>query len=376
VENKVPSPTYCARGAQLAALVATFSVAGGAAAAEATRFKLGTFEKDGRRFVGVVVGDALVIDLPAANGGSPNDMKELIVQYDQGLRQKIIGLVERAASEPAKAHTFALRDLKVLPPIMYPMTMLNVAVNYVEHGREMASVPAVGTGSNEPGKALPGTQSAPGIWERRADDPRWNPYMFLKAPSAIVGDGATVRLPVGRTQIDWECELALVMGKTASRVSSADASSYIFGYTIQNDVSDRGGRGDSRSGSDWLIGKSHDTFAPMGPFIVPKEFVAAPGNLAIRFTLNGQTMQESSTSAMIHDVFEQVQYASNILTLRPGDVIATGTPPGVGSGRKPPIFLKDGDKMACTVSARCATTCPSSLAVNYRPRFAQGDTWN
>ena len=159
---------------------------------------------------------------------------------------------------------------------------------------------------------------------------------------------AAKAVAVGRTQIDWECELAVVIGKTAARVSSAAASGYIFGYTIENDVSDRGGRGDSRSGSDWLIGKSHDTFAPLGPFIVPKEFVSDPRNIGIRFTLNGETMQQGSTAAMIHDVFEQVQYASHILTLHPGDVIATGTPPGVGSGRKPPIFLKAGDKMACT----------------------------
>jgi len=329
------------------AAIATLAVAGSAAAADSPQFKLGTFEKDGRRFVGIVVRDSHVIDLPAANNGRPHDMKELIAQYDQGLRRKIVELVAAEAGG-AKANVLELKALKVLPPIMYPTTMLNTAVNYVEHGREMAGSPSISPPGNEPGAALPGTVSAPGIWERRADDRRWNPYMFLKAPSAVIADGESVRLPVGRTQIDWECELAVVIGKTAARVSSADAANSIFGYTIENDVSDRGGRGDSRSGSDWLIGKSHDTFAPLGPFIVPKEFVADPRNLSIRFTLNGETMQQGSTAAMIHDVFEQVQYASNILTLRPGDVLATGTPPGVGSGRKPPIFLKDGDKMACT----------------------------
>ena len=111
----------------------------------------------------------------------------------------------------------------------------------------------------------------------------------------------------------------------------AQASDVIFGYTIENDVSDRGGRGDDRYGSDWLIGKSHDTFAPMGPFIVPKEFAGDPRKLDVKFMLNGQLMQDASTSLMIHDVFEQVSYASNILTLRPGDVIATGSPAGVGS---------------------------------------------
>ena len=124
--------------------------------------------------------------------------------------------------------------------------------------------------------------------------------------------------------------------------------SHIFGYTLQNDVSDRGGRGDSRMGSDWLIGKSHDTFAPLGPFIVPKEFVPDPRKLQVRFTLNGELMQDGNTSLMIHDVFELTAYGSNILTLRPGDVIGTGTLAGVGSARTPPIYLKAGDRSVCT----------------------------
>ena len=128
----------------------------------------------------------------------------------------------------------------------------------------------------------------------------------------------------------------------------ARARDYIFGYTIENDVSDRGGRGDTRHGNDWLIAKSHDTFAPMGPFIVPKEFVADPQRLKVTFTLNGQVMQDANTSLMIHNVFEQVSYASHIMTLRPGDVIATGSPAGVGSARTPPIFLKAGDLSECT----------------------------
>ena len=129
------------------------------------------------------------------------------------------------------------------------------------------------------------------------------------------------------------------------------------------DVSDRDGRGDSRYGSDWLIGKSHDTFAPigpfitpkefvpnphMGPFITPKEFVPNPQKLAVKFTLNGKLMQDADTSLMIHDVFELVSYGSNIMTLRPGDIVATGTPSGVGSARQPPIYLKPGDRTVCT----------------------------
>jgi 2-keto-4-pentenoate hydratase/2-oxohepta-3-ene-1,7-dioic acid hydratase in catechol pathway len=244
-----------------------------------------------------------------------------------------------------------LSALKILPPIIHPTTMLNVAVNYREHDIEMARVrPGQNTqGAPTAGAALPGTQSAPGIWERKADDTRWNPYMFLKSAGAIVAEGENVKLPPGRTQVEWECELGVVIGKPASRVREANALDYVFGYTLENDMSDRGGRGDTRfSGSDWLVTKSHDTFAPMGPFITPKEFVKDVGNLGMTFVLNGETLQTGTTAQMIHSVPEQIVYASNIITLRPGDVIATGTPPGVGSARNPPILLKAGDKMACS----------------------------
>ena len=120
---------------------------------------------------------------------------------------------------------------------------------------------------------------------------------------------------------------AVVIGRTASRVPIARAADYVFGYTLENDISDRGGRGDTRYGSDWLVTKNHDTFAPMGPFITPKEFVETVQQLAIRFSLNGKVLQEGNTSQMIHNVDELVHYATNVLTLRPGDVIATGHDP-------------------------------------------------
>jgi 2-keto-4-pentenoate hydratase/2-oxohepta-3-ene-1,7-dioic acid hydratase in catechol pathway len=173
--------------------------------------------------------------------------------------------------------------------------------------------------------------------------------MFLKSAGAIVAEGENVKLPPSRTQIEWECELGVVIGKPASHVREADALDYVFGYTLENDMSDRGGRGDTRfSGSDWLITKNHDTFAPLGPFITPKEFVKDVGNLGMTFVLNGETLQTGTTAQMIHSVPEQIVYASNIISLRPGDVIATGTPPGVGSARNPPILLKAGDKMDCS----------------------------
>jgi len=182
--------------------------------------------------------------------------------------------------------------------------------------------------------------------------------MFLKAPAAVTAHGEPIRLPLGRTQVDWECEMGVVIGRQGSRVAAAQSADYIFGYTIENDVSDRGGRGDARYGSDWLIGKSHDTFAPLGPFITPKEFVPDARKMAITVDLNGMRIQEGSTALMIHDVYEQVAYASNILTLRPGDVIATGTPAGVGSARTPPVYLKGGDRIACTYEGIGTLTNP------------------
>ncbi len=307
-------------------------------------FKLGTFELDGRQFVGAVVQDSTVVDLSKANElFMALDMKELIGRYElDGLKQRVYQIVNevdrasRAGDAPVYVHD--LQSLVIRPPIVYPETMLNAAQNYKAHQEEMSS-PA----EREAAETAEPPESIPYIWERKPGDIRHNPYLFPKPRTAIIADGEAIRMAPGRDELDWECELAIVIGRPASRVSIEDANDYIFGYTIENDVSDRAGRGDDRYGSDWLIGKGRDTYAPMGPFIVPKEFTKDPMNLAIKFTLNGQVMQDSNTSYMWHNVYELVHYASNILMLRPGDVIATGSPSGVGAGRNPPVFMKKGD---------------------------------
>ena len=341
------------------ALAAAVLVVGSVSGQNATAFKLGTFELNGKPFVGIVLKDALVIDFAQASAAlktaaskvaMPSEMKDLIARYDAGVRARIGEVIAsikplEGAGRPSYVHD--LKSLKTLPPIMYPTTMLNVAVNYRAHAAEMAGGAPV-AGGPAPGDALAGTTSAPGIWERKPDDKRWNPYMFFKSPTIVIADGEAIRLPVGRTSIDWECELGVVLGRTADHVPIDKAGDYIFGYTLENDVSDRGGRGDTRHGSDWVLGKNHDTFAPMGPFIVPKEFVPNPQNLQVKFTLNGQVMQDANTSLMIHTVNELVSYGSHILTLRPGDVLATGSPAGVGSARNPPIFFKAGDVSVCS----------------------------
>ena len=345
----------------VSALAVVCAIAAALAHAQApTPFKLGTFERNGRPFVGIVLTESTVIDFaaahaairtPASTVAPPNDMKDLIVRYDAGLRARIVDVVRAVQSAGARpAYVYDLASVKTLPPIMYPSNMLNVAVNYREHDLEMAKlreqVPGMGAATS--GAALPNTVSAPGIWERAADDTRWNPYVFMKSPSAVIADGEAIRLPPGRTRVDWECELGVVVGRPATRVPVSQAGGYIFGYTLENDVADRGGRGDARYGSDWVVSKNHDTFAPLGPFITPKEFVADPQKLKIRFVLNGQVMQEADTSFMIHTVYEQIAYVSNIMSLRPGDVIATGTPAGVGSARVPPVYYKPGDRSECS----------------------------
>jgi 2-keto-4-pentenoate hydratase/2-oxohepta-3-ene-1,7-dioic acid hydratase in catechol pathway len=334
-----------------------------------TPFKLGTFERAGRVFVGIVLREAVVIDFaaahkaitPASTVAPPADMKDVIARYDQGLRARILEIVRsvEAAGANRPGYVLDVAAVKILPPIM-PTTMLNVAVNYAEHDREAALLTDQVTTAAPVtlGAALPGTRSAPGIWERAADDKRWNPYMFIKLPSTIIAEGEAIRLPPGRTHVDWECELGVVIGRPASRVPVAQSANYIFGYTIQNDVSDRGGRGDTRYGTDWVIAKNHDTFGPLGPYVTPKEFVRDPQKLTIRFTLNGTVMQEASTAFMIHTVYEQVTYASNIMTLRLGDIIATGTPAGVGSARMPPVYFKPGDRSVCTYEGVGTLTNP------------------
>ena len=309
-------------------------------------YKLGMFRQNDRDFAGVVVGDTMVLDLSRTLGMASPPLKDLIAGWDAAMAGRIAKLVSDAR-RTRPAYAVELSQVKVLPPISNPGVILNAAVNYQEHAAEMKS----GTTVAADAAAVPANVAAgiPGMWTRRPGDTRHNPYFFIKASSAITGDGDPILLPPGRTQIDWECELNVVIGRTASRVSAAKAADYIFGYTLQNDVSDRGGRPDARHGSDWLIGKSHDTFAPLGPFIVPRAFVPDPQSLALTFRLNDNVMQDSNTNRMTHTVFELVEYASHILTLKPGDLISTGSPAGVGTARATPIYFKDGDTSACTI---------------------------
>ena len=179
--------------------------------------------------------------------------------------------------------------------------------------------------------------------ETGADIPE-NPILFMKATSAVVGANDTVMLPRGSTHTDWEVELGVVIGTPCKYVSVEEALDYVAGYFVSNDVSER--HFQTKLAGQWTKGKSCDTFGPIGPWLVTSDEIADPQNLDMGLDLNGQRMQTGNTSTMIFTVAECISHLSQMMTLLPGDVISTGTPPGVGMGIKPePIYLKEGDVM-------------------------------
>jgi len=167
------------------------------------------------------------------------------------------------------------------------------------------------------------------------------PIIFMKATSAIVGPDDTVLIPRGSEKTDWEVELAVIIGTRAKHVSMENALAHVAGYAVTNDVSERAFQTE-RSGQ-WTKGKSCDTFGPIGPWLVTRDEVADPQDLGMWLTVNGVTRQNGSTRTMVYGVAHLVSYLSQFMTLHPGDVISTGTPPGVAMGMKPPAYLRDGD---------------------------------
>ena len=203
------------------------------------------------------------------------------------------------------------QDERLGPPMVRPSKIVCVGLNYAQHAAES-------------GMALPK-----------------EPVLFFKATSAIVGPNDDLIIPKDSEKTDWEVELAIVIGKTASYVSEADAYDHIAGYVLHNDYSERAFQIEKEG--QWCKGKGCDTFAPIGPFIATKDEIADPNNLELWLTLNGETVQKSSTSDFIFNVEQVVSYISGFMTLLPGDVISTGTPFGVGLGFDPPKYLRPGD---------------------------------
>jgi 2-keto-4-pentenoate hydratase/2-oxohepta-3-ene-1,7-dioic acid hydratase in catechol pathway len=273
--------------------------------------------------LGAIV-DNRVVNLAEVSGGAlPNDMRAFLELGEEGLR-----VARRVATKKAaKESGVALGDVKLLAPITNPNKVIAIGLNYLDHIRESnAQTPKI-------------------------------PIMFTKYTSAIIGDGDAIHWDPNETaKVDWEVELAVVIGKRAYRISEESVFDYVVGYTVCNDVSARDLQ--SERGDQWIRGKSMDTFCPLGPCIVTKDEIADPHNLKLRTLVNGQTMQDSNTSELLFKIPHLVAYLSRAFTLLPGDVIITGTPPGVGMGKKPPIFLKHGDVVSVEIDGIGKLTNP------------------
>ena len=299
-------------------------------------FKVGTFDIHGVPHVVLILRDSLVIDIEVANmvleAGPeyatvpmPEDMLELIGRYEYGLKYRLYEIVNHAVANNQLAggsradYVYDVSELRARPPIMYPGKLMNAAVNFYTHACE---------GCTE--------EDLQARTQERKED-RGVPYLFLKPTrGAVIGSGDDIVMPYGRDRIEWEVEMAIVFGRTGKYISANRAYDHVFGYMVAMDVSDRGGRppGGYGSGSDWFVGKGHDTFAPHGPWIVPKEFYGDPmERLHQSLVIDGVTVQEARAGDMIHNIPELIEYASSLITVYPGDVLQSGTSGGTGAGR-------------------------------------------
>ena len=247
---------------------------------------------------------------------------------------KIVQIVNAiSANDGAQEIARSLRqdELHWLAPLLYPRKLICIGTNYWDHIAEM------------------------GISKR----PMY-PYSFLKpATTTLIGSGTSLHLPVQAKQVDWEAELAVVIGQKAHYLRGEDALACVAGYTLLNDVSARDWIAEAPPlGIDWVMQKAFDGFAPMGPLITPAAFVANPQHLSITLTVNGQIKQHATTANMIFSVQEIIEHLTFIMTLEPGDVIATGTPAGVGHGKHPPEYLRSGDIMVVEIEGLGQLTTP------------------
>ena len=250
----------------------------------------------------------------------PASLFELVEEWSywsEKLRQVVNTLFANGAAQEV-AGSLRQDELHWLAPLLYPRKLICIGANYQDHVAEM--------GNRERLKY---------------------PYSFLKpATTTLIGSGTAVQLPEEAKQVDWEAELAVVIGQKARHVRGEDAMACIAGYSLLNDVSARDWIAEAPSlGIDWVMQKAFDGFAPMGPLITPADFVSDPLKLSITLTVNGQVKQNSTTANMIFSIREIIEHLTSIMTLEPGDVIATGTPAGVGHGKKPPEYLRTGDTM-------------------------------
>jgi 2-keto-4-pentenoate hydratase/2-oxohepta-3-ene-1,7-dioic acid hydratase in catechol pathway len=246
------------------------------------------------------------IDLHATDSSLPASMRELL-EVDPAVLKAAAQVSRRE-----KAAVYPAATAKLLAPVPDPHKIVCLGLNYRDHAAESGS-----------------------------PIPR-DPVLFSKYATALIGQGDNIVLPPVSHEVDYEAELVIVVGKRGRDIRLDQAMAYVAGYTIGHDVSARDWQL-KKDGKQWMVGKTFDTFAPTGPHLVTADEVPDPQRLGIRLRLNGQLMQDSNTSQMIFSVGTTLAYLSQVFTLEPGDLVFTGTPPGVGVARKPPVFLKGGD---------------------------------
>lgn len=316
-----------------------------------TEFKLATYAGNpGGRFAAIVLADT-AIDIatvypcyresPRGKAGpltATDSILGLMEGWDANfpVLQEIVAFIEQEGldSDRFKSGVAKISTLRALPPLIRPGKILNAAQNFQEHVNEMLRAGMTPAG----GPQFTGEKSTS------------RPYLFLKAPSALAGAFDDIAIPRGMQKIDWEAEIACAIWKKGKRITAARALDHVAGFMTTNDVSCRDIQiRPDRPGlrSDWFGGKSHDNFAPMGPFFVPAGFVKNHMNRFIRLTVNGTVKQDGNTAQFIYTPEEQIEYASSILTLEPGDIFVCGTCGGVGQGTN--TFLKAGDVMETEV---------------------------
>ena len=285
--------------------------------------KLVTYSHNAEARLGFLNGDRIVdMERFGSQVGMelPNDMLSLI---DRGIEAipPIAKAVESAGS--LESISFSMDQVELLAPIPRPRkNIIGIGLNYTEHIAESA-------------RSLDTENKLPK-----------DPIIFTKPPTAVIGTGKEIILNTNLTQqLDWEVELAVVIGKHGKYVAKEDAMAHVFGYTVINDISAR----DCRRSGQWIVSKGQDTFAPMGPILVTKDEISDPHNLNLRLTVNGVEKQNGNTKFMLFNINDLLKDISTVFTLDVGDIIATGTPAGVGAGRTPQEWMWDGDVVEATV---------------------------
>jgi len=288
--------------------------------------KLATYTtKNSDPKLGIVQND-IIIDIERlghkTNETFPKSMLDLI---DAGLDEvkRIADILADANENTIAAVSIPMAEVTLLAPIPKPRkNIIGIGLNYTEHVAESART--LDTSNELPQK----------------------PVIFSKPPTAVTATNTDILLNSKLTQqLDWEVELAVIIGKKGKYVPAAEAMDYVFGYTVINDISAR----DCRRAGQWIVSKGQDTFAPMGPYLVTKDEIENPHNLNLSLTVNGVEKQNSNSKFMLFNINELIEDLSIVFTLEPGDIIATGTPAGVGAGRTPQEWLWDGDVLEATV---------------------------